>query len=213
MVAAELDHVLRRPKPFRQFIGRQLLRATCHVCPQDPWQRRLTVPIPARKPSRPESIRRMRYHMLRDRKVRPVGVEWLIARPAHLVRPDAVVLGRTHAVPAILLVFRVGSGANRVVLRLNFRDRKAGDRSISFGARVSSARKDWARWPETASRSSTASCDPGPDSNRHPQAPERRPLTHRGTPDHRRNCRRSRSKSRMPRSPPGWRGRMRRRAI
>lgn len=66
-------------------------------------------------------------HMLRDSKVEPLEVEWLRTLPCHLDRPDAVVLDSSQKAPAVLLVYRDATGIARLVLRLNFADRKAGD--------------------------------------------------------------------------------------
>lgn len=67
------------------------------------------------------------WHIQRDSKVQPVQMDWLKRLPALLDSPDAVILERAASGNALLLIFRQGEGANRIVMKLNFRDSKAAD--------------------------------------------------------------------------------------
>ena len=62
-------------------------------------------------------------HMLRDTKTRKLPLAWLRQLPAHLRQPSAVLLDRTHAEPALLLLFDAPEGA-KLVLRLDYRLKK-----------------------------------------------------------------------------------------
>ncbi|MCX8017070.1 MAG: hypothetical protein N2690_04090 [Rhodocyclaceae bacterium] len=62
-------------------------------------------------------------HMLRDAKARKLPLAWLRQLPAHLRRPAAVLLDRTHAVPALLLLFDAPDGA-KLVVRIDYRLKK-----------------------------------------------------------------------------------------
>lgn len=68
-------------------------------------------------------------HFFRDAKVRPVDAAWFADLPRHLRAPDAAILERDSRgeTKGLLLVFKLPPDAARLVLRLNFRDRRSQD--------------------------------------------------------------------------------------
>lgn len=66
-------------------------------------------------------------HALRDAKSgRVLDLDWFRRLPHHLLHPDAVILDVTHEEgPSFLLLFKPSSDAPKVVIRINYRVKKA----------------------------------------------------------------------------------------
>jgi len=63
------------------------------------------------------------WHALRDTKKSLIAPDWWSLLPLHLRRPQAVLLDRTHADPALIYVFAEPSG-KKVLLKLDYRVKK-----------------------------------------------------------------------------------------
>lgn len=66
-------------------------------------------------------------HAFRDAKAAPLPQDWFRDLPRHLREPQAVVLDQTHDDnTALLLIFDAPSAAKKLVVRVNYRVKKAG---------------------------------------------------------------------------------------
>ncbi len=63
------------------------------------------------------------WHALRATKKNPIDADWWASLPLHLRAPQAVLLDRTHADPALLYVF-AGPDGKKVLVKLDYRVKK-----------------------------------------------------------------------------------------
>jgi hypothetical protein len=76
-------------------------------------------------------------HFFRDAKKNRLPVKWFRELPTHLKQPQAVLLDTTHTnEPALLLVYDATGNAKKLVVRVNYRIRKAGTMNLVESGRV-----------------------------------------------------------------------------
>lgn len=76
------------------------------------------------------------WHTFRDRKVHQIDRDWYKGLPGHLRRPRAVLLDKTDAAaPAFILVFDTPGSATKLVVRINYRDKRLGVLNVAITGR------------------------------------------------------------------------------
>jgi len=77
------------------------------------------------------------WHTFRDKKSAPLDLAWYKDLPRHLDAPGAVLLDTTHAnEPAFLLLYDTPGKSAKLVVRVNYRVKKAGVLNIVETGRV-----------------------------------------------------------------------------
>lgn len=70
-------------------------------------------------------------HAFRDAKFHPLPAAWFRNLPRHLRSPQAVILDETHKDgPALLLIYDAPGDAKKLVVRVDYRMKKAGEMNL-----------------------------------------------------------------------------------